>query len=128
MTLVTSSCIQIQPQLTDERRRPGSETSSQWAKRTPSQWEKGKGVANSLIDNNSRYQLKSLASRIRGIHHALTAEELAELLRISRITILRRAKRGTIPSFRVGTCVRFDPAAISKWLLGQGVKSMSGKS
>jgi excisionase family DNA binding protein len=90
--------------------------------------ERQRKVGNSLIDNNSPYQLKSLASRIRGIHHALNAEELAELLRISRITILRRrAKRGSIPSFRVGTCVRFDPAAISKWLLAQGVQSMSRK-
>ena len=32
--------------------------------------------------------------------------QLAEL-RMSRITILRRAKRGSIPSFRVGSCVRF---------------------
>lgn len=77
--------------------------------------------------NQSSYQLKSLASRIRGIHRALTAEELAKLLSMSRITILRRAKRGKIPSFRVGSCVRFDPAAISRWLLGQGVQSMSTK-
>src|SRR5437868_13365807 len=61
--------------------------------------------------------LKSLASRIKDIRHALTADELAELLQMSRITILRRAKKRTIPSFRVGGSVRFDPAAISKWLL-----------
>src|SRR5438876_9510582 len=29
---------------------------------------------------------KSLASRIKGIHHALTADELAKMLRLSRIT------------------------------------------
>ncbi len=77
------------------------------------------------MDVSSSYQLRSLASRIRGIPYALTAKELSELLNISRITILRRAKKGKIPSFRVGSCVRFDPAAISKWLLSQGVKSMS---
>jgi len=76
----------------------------------------------------SSYQLKSLASRLKGIHHALTADELAKMLRVSRITILRRAKRGAIPSFRVGSCVRFDPAAISKWLRMQGVQSMSAAS
>ncbi|MDP9161857.1 MAG: helix-turn-helix domain-containing protein [Acidobacteriota bacterium] len=67
--------------------------------------------------------MKSLASRIRGRQGALNAEQLAELLGMSRITILRRAKRGTIPSFRVGSSVRFDPANIAKWLLGQGVRS-----
>ena len=56
----------------------------------------------------------SLASRIKAVHHAMTAEELADLLKVARLTILRRAKRGTIPSFRVGSCVRFDPAKISK--------------
>jgi excisionase family DNA binding protein len=70
-------------------------------------------------------ELMSLASRINAIHRALTAEELAELLQMSRITILRRAKRGSIPSFRVGSCVRFDSAAIAKWLMQQGVRSMS---
>ena len=77
------------------------------------------------IADKSKHQLMSLASRINAIHHALTAEELAKLLGVSRLMILRRAKRGTIPSFRVGSCVRFDPANISKWLFQQGVKSMS---
>jgi hypothetical protein len=35
---------------------------------------------------DSSYQLKSLASRIKGIQHALTADELAELLSVSRLT------------------------------------------
>jgi excisionase family DNA binding protein len=77
------------------------------------------------LSGRSSYQLRSLASRIKAIHHAMTAEELADLLRVSRLTILCRAKRGTIPSFRVGSCVRFDPANISKWLVEMGVKRMS---
>jgi len=77
------------------------------------------------LSERSSYQLKSLASRIKAIHHAMTAEELADLLRVSRLTILRRAKRGTIPSFRVGSCVRFDPGNISRWLVDMGVKRMS---
>jgi excisionase family DNA binding protein len=77
------------------------------------------------FDDKSRYEIMSIASRIRGIRYAMTADELAEMLHMSRITILRRAKRGKIPSFRIGSAVRFDPAAISKWLLGLGVQSMS---
>lgn len=77
------------------------------------------------LGERSSYQLMSLASRIRAFHHAMTAEQLADFLRVSRLTILRRAKRGTIPSFRVGSCVRFDPANISKWLVEMGVKRMS---
>ncbi len=71
------------------------------------------------------YQFKSLASRVRGMHGVLDADELAKLLGVAKVTILRRAKRGKIPSFRIGTMVRFDPQAISRWLLEQGVQSLS---
>jgi predicted DNA-binding transcriptional regulator AlpA len=50
---------------------------------------------NSILDSPNPRRLMSLASRINAIHRALTAEELAELLQMSRITILRRAKRGS---------------------------------
>jgi excisionase family DNA binding protein len=79
----------------------------------------------SVLNRPNPHRLMSLASRINAIYRALTAEELAELLHMSRITILRRVKRGTIPPFRVGSCVRFDSAAIAKWLMQQGVRSMS---
>jgi excisionase family DNA binding protein len=82
-------------------------------------------MKNKTLGERSSYQLRSLASRIKGIPHAMTAEQLADLLKVSRLTILRRAKRGTIPSFRVGSCVRFDPANISRWLVDMGVKRMS---
>ena len=74
---------------------------------------------------NTPYQFKSLASRVRGMHGALDADELAKLLGVAKVTILRRAKRGEIPSFRIGTMVRFDPQAISRWLFEQGVQSLS---
>ena len=70
-------------------------------------------------------QLKSLASRLQGMHGALTAVELAKLLGLSKATILRQAKKGAIPSFRIGNVVRFDPQAISKWLIDHGVKSLA---
>ena len=64
----------------------------------------------------------SLVDRIKGFDRALTADDLAALLRVSRLTIVRKAKRGTIPSFRIGTCVRFDPRAIIDWLKKHGVQ------
>ncbi len=60
----------------------------------------------------------SLADRIERIGRALTANELAEMLTVSRITIFKQAKAGRIPSFRVGTCVRFDPRSVAQWLRG----------
>jgi len=47
---------------------------------------------------------------------ALTADELASMLTVSRITIFKQAKEGRIPSFRIGTCVRFDPKMVAQWL------------
>jgi excisionase family DNA binding protein len=58
----------------------------------------------------------SLADRIERIERALTADELASMLTVSRITIFKQAKSGRIPSFRIGTCVRFDPRAVAQCL------------
>lgn len=61
--------------------------------------------------------------RIEGFESALTARELAEVLAVSTVTIFKMAKRGTIPSFRVGSCVRFCPATIAHWLRERGGQS-----
>ncbi len=81
-------------------------------------------MSDSIFDQ-SRNRLGSLASKIHARDRAMTADELARILNVSRLTILRRAKRGTIPSFRVGGAVRFDPANISRWLVENGVRRMS---
>lgn len=61
----------------------------------------------------------SLADLIESTGHALTANELATILGMSHQTIFRQAKAGTIPSFRVGTSVRFDPFCVARWLRKQ---------
>ena len=58
----------------------------------------------------------SIADEIEKIGHALTAQELARWLSVSKVTIFKQAAAGRIPSFRVGSCVRFDPRAIATWL------------
>ena len=58
----------------------------------------------------------TLAEQIEHIEGAMTAEKLAKLLGVSKITIFKQAKAGRIPSFRIGTCVRFDPRAVANWL------------
>lgn len=62
----------------------------------------------------------SIADQIAQTGHALTADELAGLLSVSRITIFKQAKAGRIPSFRIGTCVRFDPKSVAEWLRRMG--------
>src|SRR5262245_27896685 len=64
----------------------------------------------------SQDQRLSLAERIERIGQALTAEELAKILNVSRITIFKHAAAGRIPSFRIGTLVRFDPKMLAAWL------------
>ena len=64
-------------------------------------------------------QPATLADQIERIGRALTAKELAQILSVSKITIFKQAKAGRIPSFRIGTCVRFDPRAVANWLRAQ---------
>jgi excisionase family DNA binding protein len=66
--------------------------------------------------NSNRTESLSIADRIERIQRALTANELAEMFTVSRITIFKHAKAGRIPSFRIGTCVRFDPRSVAQWL------------
>jgi excisionase family DNA binding protein len=61
----------------------------------------------------------SLIEQIERTGCALTADDLAKLLSVSRITIFKQAKVGRIPSFRIGTSVRFCPKAVANWLRTQ---------
>jgi len=49
---------------------------------------------------------------------ALNADELAELLGISSVSVYRLARRGSLPSFRVATSIRFDPKKVAEFLSG----------
>jgi len=69
----------------------------------------------------------SLADRIEQTDHALTADELAPLLSVSRITIFKHARAGRIPSFRLGACVRFDPHAVADWIRNDGTPVKKGR-
>lgn len=61
----------------------------------------------------------SIRERIANYDRALTAKELAGMLGVSPITLFKLAKRGLIPCFRVGTCVRFEPKKTAEWLAKQ---------
>jgi excisionase family DNA binding protein len=61
----------------------------------------------------------SIRDRIASFGKALNAEQLADILGMSEVTIYKHAKAGKIPSFRVGTCVRFCPKEVSEWISKQ---------
>ena len=63
---------------------------------------------------------KTLADQIAAFEGALTARQLSELLSISAVTIFKMAKRGALPSLRIGGCVRFCPRTIARWLRERG--------
>jgi DNA binding domain, excisionase family len=44
------------------------------------------------------------------------ADELAEVLAISRKHLYKLAKSGRIPCYRMGGAIRFDPEATAQWL------------
>jgi len=58
----------------------------------------------------------TIAERIFTAGHALTANELADILNVSRAFLYRLAADGKLPSFRLGSAIRFDPAAVAAWL------------
>ena len=46
----------------------------------------------------------------------LTVDEVASLLKLTRVTIYRMAKAGDIPALKVGKVWRFPEAEIEAWL------------
>lgn len=66
-----------------------------------------KGAASVLVENLEKHQ------------HALKVSEVADLLQVSPMTIYRAAKDGSLPSFKVGSSLRFDPKTIIAWLKRQ---------
>lgn len=61
-------------------------------------------------------QAITLADRVEQTDHAMTADDVARLLSVSRITIFKHAKAKRIPSFKIGTCLRFDPKSVADYL------------
>jgi excisionase family DNA binding protein len=61
----------------------------------------------------------NLPEKIETMGRALTADDLAQLLSVSKVQVYKLASARTIPSFRVGLCLRFDPHSVAAWLRGR---------
>jgi excisionase family DNA binding protein len=57
-----------------------------------------------------------MPEQLEQIDPCLTANELARILGVNRLTIYRQAAAHQIPSFKIATALRFDPRAVAKWL------------
>jgi len=62
----------------------------------------------------------SLCEQIENFDRALTAPQLAKLLAVDRATVYRAAQAGTLPCFRIGSAVRFEPRAVARALRERG--------
>jgi len=77
-----------------------------------------RGQAGAKLDPES----ESLASLVRRRRTAWTAEELAEVLSLSRKHIYKMAKKGRMPSLRIGGAIRFDPHTTAAWLESKAIQ------
>ncbi len=64
---------------------------------------------------------RDLPTRIRQFRRALSAKQLAELLGTTASNILKKAKAGRMPSYRLFGSVKFDPAITAAWLEEQAI-------
>lgn len=55
----------------------------------------------------------------------LTAKEIADELRVSKMTVYRMAHSGALPSVRFGGSIRFPADAYHRWLEDQRMTSSS---
>jgi excisionase family DNA binding protein len=62
---------------------------------------------------------QTIADKIENEDRALSAKELAAFLRVSSVCVYQQAAAGRIPSFKIGTCIRFCSATVSEWLRKQ---------
>lgn len=86
---------------------------------TPVAWPRGiRGQAGAQLNSES----ESLASLVRRRRSAWTADELAEVLSLSRKHIYKLAKKGRMPSLRIGGAIRFDPHATAAWLESKAIQ------
>ena len=63
----------------------------------------------------------TIPERLRALSGGIDARVLAQLLGVSPVTIYKQAAKHVLPSYRVGTSLRFDPALVAQWLTGDAI-------
>jgi excisionase family DNA binding protein len=58
----------------------------------------------------------TIIEQIENHTSALKAQDVAKLLEVTRQHLYAMAAQGTIPCFRVGAAIRFDPQELAAWL------------
>lgn len=68
------------------------------------------------LTGNSTVGMAKVVQMLESKECALKAGELAKLLGVTRQHIYKMAAAGSLPSFCVGSAVRFDPKQVAEWL------------
>ena len=58
----------------------------------------------------------TLIETLESREEALNVRQMAELLKVSERHIYELAANGSLPAFRVGKAIRFDPHDVADWL------------
>lgn len=59
---------------------------------------------------------QSISRQIRSCPTALTVDDVAEFLNLAPKTIYTMSASGRIPSIKIGSVLRFDPATLASWI------------
>jgi excisionase family DNA binding protein len=57
----------------------------------------------------------------------LTTKEVAEYLKIHPLTVMKHAREGRIPAFRIGTDWRFHKKHIERWIKEKSAQQFKAK-
>ena len=68
---------------------------------------------------------ETLIERLSSIPGAINARQLAEMLHCSEKMLYKQARAGRVPSFRIGSLVRFDPVLVADWLKARSIPGIS---
>ena len=52
---------------------------------------------------------------ISAYRRGMTAQEVSAILGVDEQNVYKGAREQTIPSYRIGTLVRFNPSVLAKW-------------
>ncbi len=52
-----------------------------------------------------------------------TVADVASYLRLSRSWVYQASAAGTLPCIRIGSALRFTPAAVRAWVCGEGPRT-----
>lgn len=63
-----------------------------------------------------RDEPKSIGELLAGYGRALSTKDVAKVLAVSQRLVSQQATAGLLPSFRVGTAIRFCPRELARWL------------